>query len=90
MTIHANGKVYIGSSMSPTARLHLAAGAASASSAPLKLTSGTVLTAPEAGAIEFDGNDLFYTSNANARQTVASTSYVASSYCSRSNKQIEE
>ncbi len=37
----------------PTARLHLGAGTNVASTAPLKLTSGTSLTTPEAGAIEF-------------------------------------
>jgi hypothetical protein len=42
-----------------TARLHLPAGTASASSAPLKFTSGTLLTSPEAGAIEFL-TDKFY------------------------------
>lgn len=40
----------------PTARLHLPAGAATASTAPLKFTSGTDLTAPEAGVIEYDGS----------------------------------
>ena len=39
----------------PTARLHLPAGTATASTAPLKFTSGTDLTAPEAGVIEYDG-----------------------------------
>lgn len=37
----------------PTAKLHLAAGSATANTAPLKLTSGTLLTTPEVGAIEF-------------------------------------
>jgi hypothetical protein len=37
----------------PTARLHIAAGTATASTAPLKFTSGTKLTTPEAGAIEY-------------------------------------
>jgi hypothetical protein len=36
-----------------TARLHLPAGTASASTAPAKLTAGTLLTTPELGAIEF-------------------------------------
>lgn len=45
----------------PTARLHIKAGSATAGTAPLKLNSGTVLTTPEAGAIEFDGTDLFWT-----------------------------
>lgn len=37
----------------PTAVLHLKAGTATASTAPLKFTSGTLLTTPEAGAVEF-------------------------------------
>jgi hypothetical protein len=36
-----------------TAALHLPAGTATASTAPLKFTSGTLLTTPEAGAVEF-------------------------------------
>jgi len=46
---------------SPTARLHLPAGSASAGMAPLKLTAGTNLTTPENGAFEFDGTDLYFT-----------------------------
>ena len=46
---------------SPTAYLHLGAGTATAGTAPLKLTSGTVLTAAEAGAIEFTTDDFFAT-----------------------------
>jgi len=38
---------------SPTARIHLRDGLAGAGQAPLKFTSGTLLTTPEAGAIEF-------------------------------------
>lgn len=44
---------------SPTAVLHLKAGTATANTAPLKFTSGTLLTAAEAGAIEFL-TDKFY------------------------------
>lgn len=39
----------------PTAYVHIKAGAAATSSAPLKFTSGTNLTTPEAGAVEYDG-----------------------------------
>lgn len=46
----------------PTANLHIAAGTATANSAPLKLTSGTNLTTPENGAIEYDGTNYFATS----------------------------
>lgn len=45
----------------PTARLHLGAGTATANTAPLKLTSGTNLTTPENGAMEFDGTNLYFT-----------------------------
>ena len=45
----------------PTARLHLGAGTATAETAPLKLTSGTNLTTPEDGAFEFDGTNLYFT-----------------------------
>jgi hypothetical protein len=48
--------------ITPTATLHLKAGTAAVSTAPLKLTSGTNLTTPENGAIEFDGTDLTITS----------------------------
>ena len=61
---HLRTGVYIGSTSTtahtqPTARLHIAAGSATASTAPLKLTSGPVNTTSEAGAIEFDGTDFY-------------------------------
>jgi len=46
---------------SPTAVLHLKAGTATASTAPLKFTTGISLTAAEAGAMEFTTDDLFFT-----------------------------
>jgi hypothetical protein len=49
------GNVGIGTT-SPTAALHLKAGVASASGAPLKFTAGTLLTALELGALEFTDN----------------------------------
>lgn len=45
----------------PSANLHLPAGTATASTAPLKLTAGTNLTTPENGAFEFDGTSLYFT-----------------------------
>lgn len=54
--------VNVGVSVStPTARLHLPAGTATASTAPIKLTSGTSLTSAEAGTVEFTTDDLFFT-----------------------------
>lgn len=52
----------------PTARLHLPAGAAAAGGAPLKFTSGTNLTTPSAGAMEFNGTNLFFTPAATRRR----------------------
>lgn len=45
----------------PTARVHIAAGTATASTAPIKFTSGTLLTTPEAGAVEYNGADAYLT-----------------------------
>lgn len=56
---------------SPTARLHLPAGTATANTAPLKITSGVLNTTPEPGAIENDGDSLYYTDDAGLRRTLA-------------------
>ncbi len=62
MTIDNDGKMGVGID-DPTATLHLRAGTASVGGAPIKLESGTLLTTPENGAVEFDGNDLYVTEN---------------------------
>jgi hypothetical protein len=59
----ANSRVGIGVG-SPSAVLHLKAGTATASTAPLKFTSGTNLTTAEAGAIEY--NNTFHVTNSDA------------------------
>jgi len=70
MTVQGNGNTFIGgSTTTPTARLQLAAGTATASTAPLKLTSGTNLTTAEAGAMEYNGTNLFF-SPSTTRYTV--------------------
>ena len=51
---------------SPTAMLHLKAGTATASTAPLKFNSGTNLTTAEAGAVEYDGVVSYFTNNASS------------------------
>lgn len=60
------GLVSIGSG-TPTARLHLPAGTATASTAPIKLTAGTLLTTPELGTFEYSDNGtighLYFTLN---------------------------
>lgn len=60
MVIKSTGNVGIGIH-DPTAVLNIKAGTASANSAPIKLTSGTNLSTPEAGALEYDGSNLYFT-----------------------------
>ncbi len=62
----------------PTALLHLGAGTATANTAPLKLTSGTNLTTAEAGAMEYDGTNLFFTRSGTTREGVLTQSAVTS------------
>ena len=73
MVIDHNGYVGIGTT-SPTAVLHLKAGTATANTAPLKFTSGTNLTSAEAGAMEWDGTNLYITQTTGpTRKTLAYT-----------------
>ena len=65
VTIDSDGRMQIGGSAglnyatATTALLQLAAGTATAGTAPLKFTSGTSLTAIESGAVEFDGTSFY-------------------------------
>lgn len=70
MRIDQIGNVGIG--LSPTAKLTLAAGTTAVSTSPLKFTSGTNLTTPENGAVEYDGANYFVTSGS-IRYTLAKT-----------------
>jgi hypothetical protein len=64
----STGNVGIGTT-APTARLQLASGTAAAGTAPLKLTTGTLMTTPEDGAMEYNsGSGLWF--------TIGSTRYV--------------
>lgn len=70
--IDKNGDLGIGLT-APTAALHLRAGTATASiGAPLKFTSGTVLTTAENGAVEYDGTN-YFASSGGVRYTLAKT-----------------
>jgi hypothetical protein len=60
VTIYGDGNTGFGVTL-PTAVVHLKAGTTAASTAPLKLTSGIVMTVAEAGAIEFTTDDFFAT-----------------------------
>ena len=60
MVINSVGNVGIGLN-GPSAYLEIKAGTSSAETAPIKLTDGNLLSTPEAGAIEFDNNTLYFT-----------------------------
>lgn len=87
MRILNSGNVGIGTN-APTAVLHLKAGTATASTAPLKFTSGTNLGTAEAGAIEYDGSDLFYTIAGPTRKTVANTSNKLSAFAATTSAEL--
>lgn len=65
-----SGLSAIGTTTAPTAVLMLAAGTATASTAPLKFISGTNLTTAEAGAMEYNGTNLFFTRAGTTRENV--------------------
>ncbi len=70
MTLQSNGNVGIGT-LTPTAVLNLKAGTATANTAPLKFVSGSLLTSPEAGAVEFNGDNLYLTiTSSTARKNI--------------------
>lgn len=77
--LHIIGNKMAIGTVTPTSLLHLSAGTAAANTAPLKLTSGTNLTTPEAGAVEFDGSNLFFTTGSTRQIAVAATSALTSS-----------
>lgn len=58
---HVGGNINMGHT---SGTITIAAGTATAGTAPLKFTSGTNLSVPEAGAIEYDGNAIYTTTNA--------------------------
>lgn len=66
--VRSTGNIGFGEA-NPTASLHIKKGTETAGSAPLKFTSGINLTTPEAGAMEYDGTDLYFTPGA-SRQTI--------------------
>lgn len=62
----------------PSAKLHIQAGSTSASSAPIKLNSGSLMSSPEVGAIEFNSDRLYFTKTTGAtRETIAYLSDVS-------------
>ena len=61
----------------PTGAVHIKAGSATASTAPLKFTSGTVNTTAEAGAVEYDGANYWGTSAGPSRYPFPRTIFTA-------------
>ena len=64
----------------PTAALHLKAGSAAAGTAPLKFTTGPLLSTEEKGAVEYDGTNLYYTDDSNVRHVLASSAGGATNF----------
>ena len=78
ITVLNGGNVGIGNT-APSAVLNLKAGTATVGTAPLKFTTGTNLTTAEAGAMEWNGTNLFMTQTSGpTRQQIAYLSDVTS------------
>ena len=71
MRVNSAGNVGIGIN-SPTAKLHLASG--TTSTASLKFTSGTLLSSPQSGTMEYDGFNFYLTDASNIRRSIATGS----------------
>lgn len=77
-TMFFSNSGFLGLGQTPTAILHLKAGTATASTAPLKFTAGVVLTTPVSGNMETDAtNNLYYTNSSATRARVGMWRYVA-------------
>ncbi len=89
MVLGSSGiNVGIDSVTSPTARLHLPAGGTAASSAPLKINSGSLLTSPESGAIESNGTSLYFSNTTPVRVPIVP--YMARIACSSSSAIVSQ
>ena len=75
MSINSAGNVAVGLA-SATAKFHLAAGTTSL--APMKLTSGPLLTTPASGSIEYDGFNFYTTNGAGTRSVIGGGGSVTS------------
>lgn len=75
LTVAIGGNIGIGN-RTPTARLHLPAGTATASTAPLKFTNGTPTTTPEVGSMQFSNGLYIIDSSNSVRDTIATRSWV--------------
>lgn len=57
----------------PTARLHLSGGLNANGGAPLKINSGSLMGTSEAGALEYNGTNLYFTTDDGVRHTISWT-----------------
>ena len=71
MTLTTTGNLGVGVK-TPTAKLQLASGTSGLAS--LKLTSGTLLSSPASGAVEYDGFNYYLTDGTNTRRAIATVS----------------
>ncbi len=67
-TTNAAAKMFVGGSTTPTQILEIAAGTSSL--APFKFTTGTNLTTPITGCMEYDGTSLYFTPTGTTRRTI--------------------
>ena len=65
------------SEANPTATLHIRPGTTAAQSAPIKLNQGSIMTTPEAGALEYNGTNLYFTDNTGTRRIIQTGSGAA-------------
>jgi hypothetical protein len=75
LLMRSGGDVGIGVAI-PSAKLHLGSG--TTTTAALKITSGTLLTSPQSGTIEYDGFNYYVTDGTNTRRAIAMSSQVGS------------
>jgi hypothetical protein len=71
-----SAQTYFGGAVDPTAKIHIAAGATGAGTAPIKFTSGTFNTTGETGAIEYNGTNLTFVRTGTARESIITASAV--------------
>lgn len=77
-----SGKVRLGANGTGTgtARLHITASSGAASTAPIKIDSGTLLATPEAGTIEYDATRLYLTDGGSSRRNILMTGDVTGTF----------
>jgi hypothetical protein len=71
------GKIGVGT-VTPTAKIHIAAGTATAGTAPIKFTTGTLTTAAVAGQMEYLTNDFYLTSATGIREKIITSTGLTS------------